>query len=312
MLGRYTLSELNNRFVLALPPAISAMSTGLTVGHVTIQLSYSLHIPYPLSPFLRSVRDSTNFFCLPGAALHLNLRKRRDIMQPDNISTPQPTPPLLLTPDAPPRVTPLPQPVSRFGPIPIYARTGSQTAQQSRTIRSRFREMPRIAQVLIAVGAALSLMVCSCCSCSGLVGALGNMSPTVQATATPGRTNAGSVTYKPGATATTTQMPPSPTAQPTATATATPMPQPPTATPKPRPSCLPGAVNCNPWGYNFTSGHYISSVPSGFCTYFACINNFYNGRGYVMECHDGMYSKSGGISGSCSHHGGNWRPLLAP
>jgi hypothetical protein len=31
----------------------------------------------------------------------------------------------------------------------------------------------------------------------------------------------------------------------------------------------------------------------------------------VMECQDGMYSKSGGRSGSCSYHGGNLRPLLA-
>jgi hypothetical protein len=71
-------------------------------------------------------------------------------------------------------------------------------------------------------------------------------------------------------------------------------------------------VNFNPWGYNFTSGHYIYSAPSGFSDYFACIGNFWNGNGYVMECEDGMYSKSGGIRGSCSYHGGNWRPLLAP
>ena len=71
-------------------------------------------------------------------------------------------------------------------------------------------------------------------------------------------------------------------------------------------------MNCNPWGYNFTSGNYIYSAPSGFCSYFACIGNFWNGVGYVMECQDGMYSKSGGIRGSCSYHGGNWRPLLAP
>jgi hypothetical protein len=31
-----------------------------------------------------------------------------------------------------------------------------------------------------------------------------------------------------------------------------------------------------------------------------------------MECNDGMYGKSGGISGSCSYHGGNWQPLFKP
>jgi hypothetical protein len=46
--------------------------------------------------------------------------------------------------------------------------------------------------------------------------------------------------------------------------------------------------------------------------WFRCIKTFWNGSGYVMECHDGMYSKSGGRSGSCSYHGGNWRPLYAP
>lgn len=238
-------------------------------------------------------------------------------MQPNNSSASQPTPPPRFTPETPTVVTPPPQPLSRFGPIPIYAQgqARAQAAQQSKSIWSRFRELPRVAQVLIAMGAALSLMVCSCCSCSGLVGALGNMSPTVQATATTGRTTAGSVTYKPGATATATQSQPSPTAQPTATATASPILQP-TATPKPKPQPTatpkPCASPCNPWGYNFSSGHLIYSPPGTFCNYFKCIANFWNGKGYVMECQDATYSKSGGINGSCSHHGGNWRPLLAP
>jgi hypothetical protein len=30
-----------------------------------------------------------------------------------------------------------------------------------------------------------------------------------------------------------------------------------------------------------------------------------------VECSDGMYSQSGGESGSCSHHGGNLRPLYS-
>jgi hypothetical protein len=32
----------------------------------------------------------------------------------------------------------------------------------------------------------------------------------------------------------------------------------------------------------------------------------------VMQCADGAFSKSGGIQGSCSHHGGNSRPLYGP
>jgi hypothetical protein len=34
------------------------------------------------------------------------------------------------------------------------------------------------------------------------------------------------------------------------------------------------------------------------------IPNYENGRGYRVQCADGMYSHSGGIQGACSHHGG--------
>ncbi len=68
----------------------------------------------------------------------------------------------------------------------------------------------------------------------------------------------------------------------------------------------------NPWGYDFCpGGTRIYSPPSDFCSYFACIGNFWNGRGYVIQCRDGMFGKSGGIQGSCSYHGGNRRPLLS-
>ncbi|MBX5449026.1 MAG: hypothetical protein IRZ24_03080, partial [Thermogemmatispora sp.] len=85
---------------------------------------------------------------------------------------------------------------------------------------------------------------------------------------------------------------------------------PPPPRPTPTPTPCPG-VNCNPWGYNFEPGNLIYSPPPDFCLYFACISNFWNGRGYVVECSDGMYSKSGGIRGACSYHGGVWRPLYA-
>jgi hypothetical protein len=103
-----------------------------------------------------------------------------------------------------------------------------------------------------------------------------------------------------------------------ATATASPMPTATTAKPTPVPTKKPPAPTktpcaspCNPWGYNFTPGNYITNPPSTFCNYFACIANFWNGKGYVMECQDAKFSKSGGISGSCSQHGGNWRPLYS-
>jgi hypothetical protein len=34
------------------------------------------------------------------------------------------------------------------------------------------------------------------------------------------------------------------------------------------------------------------------------IPNYENGRGYRVQCSDGMYSHSGGIQGACSGHGG--------
>jgi uncharacterized protein YraI len=68
----------------------------------------------------------------------------------------------------------------------------------------------------------------------------------------------------------------------------------------------------NPWGYNFTCCKFIYSPPPNFCSYFGCIENFWKGNGYVIQCKDGTFSKSGGLKGSCSSHGGNNRPLYAP
>ncbi len=90
-------------------------------------------------------------------------------------------------------------------------------------------------------------------------------------------------------------------------------------------SSVTGAANCpkpgdncgapsNPWGYNFCDyygGNTISNPPSNFCSYFSCIASFWSfTNGYVAECNDTKYSHSGGVSGACSSHGGEWRPLL--
>ncbi len=47
--------------------------------------------------------------------------------------------------------------------------------------------------------------------------------------------------------------------------------------------------SCNPWGFNFHPGKFITHPPARFCTVFACIANFLNGRGYVEECRDAKY-----------------------
>ena len=124
--------------------------------------------------------------------------------------------------------------------------------------------------------------------------------PTVTITATATVTQTPRPTATPRSTAT-----PRPVATETTVPTAT---APPTETPW---SSWCGAPP-NPWGYHFCAGGARIDSPSPeFCSYFSCIGNFWNGRGHVIQCRDEMYSKSGGIQGSCSHHGGNLRPLYA-
>ena len=65
----------------------------------------------------------------------------------------------------------------------------------------------------------------------------------------------------------------------------------------------------NPWGYNFCGGRTIRNPSSDFCGTFLCMKNFNRGRGYVVQCRSGSFSKSGGISGACSWHGGVSRTL---
>lgn len=156
----------------------------------------------------------------------------------------------------------------------------------------------------------------------GLVAALCSavLSPPTAGGNTNGGTNAGSASLTSANATATTQAYAleldatataiaQPTATPVPTATATPAPTKTPAPPPPPPTST--GVNGNPWGYNFTPGNVITNPPGGFCSYFNCIASFWNGNGYVEECQDGMYSLSGGISGSCSRHGGDWRPLYS-
>jgi PASTA domain-containing protein len=74
---------------------------------------------------------------------------------------------------------------------------------------------------------------------------------------------------------------------------------------------IPQPVNGNPWGYNFVCCRNIYNPPGAFCSFFNCIPYFSSGNGFVIQCEDGAFSQSGGISGSCSSHGGNGRELLS-
>jgi hypothetical protein len=65
-------------------------------------------------------------------------------------------------------------------------------------------------------------------------------------------------------------------------------------------------------GYNLCGrGSLIYSPDPDTCSYFNCIGNFANGRGYMVECVDQTYSMSGGRSGACSYHGGELRPVYS-
>jgi hypothetical protein len=79
----------------------------------------------------------------------------------------------------------------------------------------------------------------------------------------------------------------------------------------PPPASTCGAPS-NPYGYNFCGvGRHIYSPAPGVCQYFTCIDNFVNGRGYMVECNDHTYSMSGGIEDVCSDHGGEERPVYS-
>lgn len=113
---------------------------------------------------------------------------------------------------------------------------------------------------------------------------------------------------------------PAPTAPPT---TQAPPPPPPTAAPQTQapvtaaPATPPPTANLcgapqNPMGYNYCGrGSLIVSPDPHTCSYFSCIQNFYNGSGYMEECNDGMVSMSGGRRGACSYHGGEQRPVYS-
>ncbi len=102
---------------------------------------------------------------------------------------------------------------------------------------------------------------------------------------------------------------PSTNPTPTATPTATPVPAQTTAPPAAPTTNLCGAPS-NPWGYNFCGGSPIYDAPSNFCSYFDCIESFWEStNGYLEECVDGSYSHSGGRDGACSYNGGEYRSL---
>jgi hypothetical protein len=59
-----------------------------------------------------------------------------------------------------------------------------------------------------------------------------------------------------------------------------------------------------PAGGSEDVGSYSHAGDAQFCSTHSCIGAFDSEPGYIVQCVDGTYSHSGGISGACSHHGG--------
>jgi hypothetical protein len=51
------------------------------------------------------------------------------------------------------------------------------------------------------------------------------------------------------------------------------------------------------------SGSSSHATDDQFCSTHQCIENFPNGNGSIVQCQDGKWSHSGGLSGACSDHG---------
>ncbi len=72
---------------------------------------------------------------------------------------------------------------------------------------------------------------------------------------------------------------------------------------------VPGATNTTATATSSSqsvegAGSYDHSTDTQFCSMHQCIPNFPNGNGYIVQCTDGEWSHSGGVSGACSYHGG--------
>jgi hypothetical protein len=236
-------------------------------------------------------------------------------MQPQPPQHPNDPPELPTSPTLPAL---LPPPMIPPHPYPLILQppTHQEPPQRRKPPRRRIGTPMRI------VGFGALLLVSALCSGTGL--ALERSIGTVPLLKNGGAADTATATTDMAtdvsATATTVE----PTATIRAQPTKTLHPQP-TGTPSPHPTNTatptntPCADPCNPWGYNFdpTGGSLITSPPSAFCSYFACIGSppgytsFWSGQGYVIECQDTLFSKTGGIKSSCSQHGGELRTLYA-
>lgn len=198
-----------------------------------------------------------------------------------------------------------PPPPPYNAPTAPYGYPPPRRPGRIRRFTTWYRIQPRLIQVIVAIGLIAATLFVGSAACVGTVQGIAESfapTPTVQSSVAQNDPSISTPTVDAAPTDTPTDVP-TPTPKPT------PKPTPTAAAPTPTPAHT--GVNGNPWGYDFTPGNLIYDPPADFCSYFACISSFWNGRGFVNECNDETYSKSGGISGDCSRHGGEMRPLYS-
>lgn len=76
-----------------------------------------------------------------------------------------------------------------------------------------------------------------------------------------------------------------------------------TASPTPTRDRLCGAP-ANPLGYDYCGGSRIRKPDVRVCDFFDCGQEFWAGKGYLVQCRDGSVSLTGGRADACGGHGG--------
>ncbi|MEU5943546.1 hypothetical protein ABZ807_31280 [Micromonospora sp. NPDC047548] len=138
--------------------------------------------------------------------------------------------------------------------------------------------------------------------------------PRPDATTAPGTSGPGTApgpgsgpATSPGSGPTDGGSPTRPSGRPSASSTGGGSPSPSTGSPSPTSGDLCGAPE-NPYGYNYCGGSYIHDPAADVCDWFDCVDTFWNGRGYLVQCEDGLVSMTGVPRGPCADHGGTRRP----
>ncbi|MCW3839185.1 hypothetical protein ONA70_03620 [Micromonospora yasonensis] len=125
----------------------------------------------------------------------------------------------------------------------------------------------------------------------------------------PGQTSGG----RPATTAPTTGTPAStadqPPAPPSSSPGATASPSPTLSTSSSPPATDRCGAPPNPYGYTYCGGSYIYDPAPDVCDWFACVSNLWDGKGYLVQCEDGLLSRTGMQGGPCADHDGTRRPL---